>query len=74
MDMYSADEGDPNNHESVFRKKNVLAVFEKTVPILKRKLREETKSSSSSTTDARDASFWKETALNATRFIKYKKG
>lgn len=68
MDMYSADEGDPNNHESIFRKNNVLAAFEKTVPVLKRRIREANKSSPT------DVAYWKETALNASRFISYKKG
>ncbi len=68
MDMYSADEGDPNNHESIFRKNNVLGAFEKTVPVLKRKIREANKSSLT------DVAYWKETALNASRFISYKKG
>merc|ERR1712232_101981 len=43
MDMYSADEGNPNNHERVFRTKNVLGAFQKTVPIFKRKIREDEK-------------------------------
>ena len=68
MDMYSADEGDPNNHESIFRKNNVLVAFEKTVPVLKRKIREESQSNAGEI-----ISYWKETALNASRFIKYKK-
>jgi len=69
MDMYSADEGDPNNHESVFRNNNVLGAFQKNVPILRRKIREETDN-----TDPMDVALWKETALNASRFIKYKQG
>ncbi len=67
MDMYSADEGDPNNHENVFRRHNVLDAFEKCIPILRRKIREESKS------NPVDAQMWKETALNASRFVKYKK-
>lgn len=69
MDMYSADEGDPGNHESVFRKKNVIQAFEEVVPILKRKIRE--KEMKDFTED--DLEYWKETAFNSMRFIKYKK-
>jgi len=71
MDMYSADEDEPNNHEQVFRKKDVLGAFQKSVPILKRKIREDEKMSD---VDDAEVEFWKETALNATRFIRYKKG
>lgn len=71
MDMYSADEGDVNNHESVFRQKDVVGAFQKSVPILKRKVREE---ESKEGTSSEEVFVWKEIILNATRFIKYKKG
>lgn len=84
MDMYSADDDDPNNHEKVFRAKNVLGAFQKTVPIFKRKIREDERRRNSSTSISRggmimvcsleEMEVWKETALNAVRFIKYKKG
>lgn len=67
MDMYSADEGDPNNHESIFKKNKVLVTFEKNLPVLKRKCREATKPSQT------EIAYWNETALNASRFINYKK-
>ena len=71
MDMYSADEGDANNHEAVFRSKGVLDVFQKTVPILKEKIRaDEIKGNVS----YEEIEFLKEIRLNATRFIRYKKG
>ena len=68
MDIYSADEGDANNHEIIFRKNKVLETFEKCIPILKRKIREESQANPT------DASVWKEVALNSSRFVKYKKG
>ncbi len=75
MDMYSADEGDPDNHEGVFRAKNVLGVFQKTVPIFKRKIREdEGKIRVGLVCSFEEIEVWRETALNAVRFIKYKKG
>jgi hypothetical protein len=71
MDMYSADEEDANNHEAVFRSKGVLNIFEKTVPILKEKIRaDESKGNAS----YEEVEFLKEIGLNATRFIRYKKG
>ena len=70
MDMYSSDEGDANNHEGVFRKKGVLDAFQKTVPNFKRKIRDEGKKEG---IGYEEVEFWNETALNATRFIKYKK-
>mmetsp|Transcript_15789 Transcript_15789/g.29792 ORF Transcript_15789/g.29792 Transcript_15789/m.29792 type:complete len:776 (-) Transcript_15789:1993-4320(-) len=71
MDMYSADEGDANNHEAVFRRNNVLSAFQKSVPILKRKVREEESKESIS---REEELVLKEIILNATRFVKYKKG
>lgn len=71
MDMYSADEEDANNHEAVFRSKGVLNIFEKTVPILKEIIRaDESKGNAS----YEEVEFLKEIGLNATRFIRYKKG
>lgn len=70
MDMYSSDEGDANNHENVFRAKGVLSSFQANVPILRNKIRADERNSRFS---PEDIEFWKETALNAARFIKYKK-
>lgn len=70
MDIYSADEGDANNHEGVFRSKGVLGAFQKSVPIFKKKIRgHETKGN----VDYEEVEFLKEVGLNATRFIRYKK-
>ena len=70
MDIYSADEGDANNHEGVFRSKDVLGAFQKSVPIFKKKIRgHETKGK----VDYEEVEFLKEIGLNATRFIRYKK-
>jgi hypothetical protein len=59
-----------NNHESVFSRKDVLGAFHKSVPILKRKVREEESKGAS----REEVLVWKEIILNGTRFIKYKKG
>ena len=67
MRMYSADADEPDNHEDVFRNKNVLGAFQKSVPVMKRKIREEDGRSSQD-----DVEVWNETIFNATRFIKYK--
>ena len=69
MDMYSADETDAGNHEAIFKQKNVLQAFERTVPIFKRKLSLERGLASPA-----EIEMWKETSLNTSRFIKYKKG
>jgi len=70
MDIYSADEGDANNHEGVFRSKGVLGAFQKSVPIFKKKIRgHETKGK----INYEEVEFLKEIGLNATRFIRYKK-
>jgi hypothetical protein len=67
MDMYSSDEGDANNHENVFRSKDVLGTFKRSVPMLKSKINAEKR-----LYDADEVEFFKESALNASRFIKYK--
>lgn len=71
MDMYSADEGDPGNHEKVFKSENVIGAFEKIVPIVKRKIREEELSNGFK--NEGETEYWKETIFNAVRFIKYKR-
>lgn len=79
MDMYSADEGDPHNHENVFRSMNVLEAMQRCAPVFKRKIRQEEVDSdgglgSSGTEEEDILSVWKETSLNVTRFVRYKKG
>jgi len=71
MDIYGAyDDDDPNSHCEVFGQKNVLNYFQKSISVLKKKILEE---------EIRNKGFdelemWKETVLNAKRFVKYKKG
>lgn len=74
MDMYSADAGDPNNHADVFQAMCVLGVFQKCAPIFKRKIRQEEMNDGGGGGSMEDCSMWKETALNVTRFVRYKKG
>jgi len=69
MDMYSADETDEGNHEEIFKQKNVLQAFQRMAPILKRKISLERGVASPA-----EIEMWKETSLNTSRFIKYKKG
>jgi len=71
MEMYSSDEGDPNNHEQVFKSRDVLGSFQKIIPMFKRKIREGEKMDGISFDDIE---LWRETAVNASRFVKYKKG
>jgi len=71
MEMYSSDEGDPNNHEQVFKSRDVLGSFQKIIPMFKRKIREGEKMDGISFDDIE---LWRETAVNAGRFVKYKKG
>jgi hypothetical protein len=69
MDMYSADETDLYNHEKVFRSRDVLSIFIRWVPLLKKRIADE-KGSPRSTSNY---SMWEETLFNAKRFIQYKK-
>eukprot|EP00522_Entomoneis_paludosa_P015485 CAMPEP_0172443650 /NCGR_PEP_ID=MMETSP1065-20121228/3881_1 /TAXON_ID=265537 /ORGANISM="Amphiprora paludosa, Strain CCMP125" /LENGTH=710 /DNA_ID=CAMNT_0013193959 /DNA_START=34 /DNA_END=2166 /DNA_ORIENTATION=- len=63
MDIY----GDDDRHPDVFQEMNVLSHFQRTVPIVKQKL------NIANDQDA-DAEFIGEIAMNASRFIQYKKG
>ena len=69
MVMYSADETDEGNHEAIFREKNVIGAFQHVLPIFKRKLKAERRSA-----EVDEFETWKETSLNARRFIDYKRG
>lgn len=70
MDIYgSYDDGDPNSHSDVFVKKSVLNHFQKSIPVLKKKIFEEEIKNKG----IEESEIWKETVLNAKRFIKYKK-
>lgn len=65
MDIY----GDDGRHPAIFDSLQVLPHIQKAVPVLKQRigLVERTESQE-------DVEQWKETAMNATRFIQYKKG
>ena len=71
MDIFGAyDDDDPNAHTNVFVEKNILNHFQKSTAILKKKIRQEQIQNNC----LEEAEIWKETVLNATRFVKYKKG
>jgi len=80
MDMYGNDEDDGCCYPSVFESLQVLSHFQRYVPTLKSKLKEqERKLRQQRSEDAPDADLveveqWKETILNASRFVQYKKG
>ena len=65
MDIYSEDEC----HPDVFRSLQVLAYFQKTVPLFKTTIATERPRISQDEVEQ-----WRESALNASRFIMYKKG
>lgn len=76
MDMYSVDEDDPLSHETIFKDMNVLDAFINYLPILKRKIRQEEcsiGSSNNNNINPNDLEMSKETFINTSRFIKYKK-
>jgi hypothetical protein len=64
MDIY----GDDDCHPTVFEALDVLGDFQRSVPLLKQRISVETTDA-----DPDDVEQWKETALNASRFIAYKK-
>ena len=68
MDMYSLDETDEGNHDATFSGKNVLAALQAVLPNFKKRIALERVKA-----DAESVEVWKETALNAKRFIQYKK-
>ena len=65
MDIY----GDEEKHPSVFKDLNVLGHFQKTLPGLKQSIQADRVD-----TPREEVERWKETALNASRFIQYCKG
>ena len=67
MDIYS----DDDCHPEVFAQLNVLRHFQQSLPLLKQRIAVEelTKNSAPDMLEA-----WKETAMNAGRFVQYKKG
>ena len=67
MDIYS----DDDCHPEVFAQLNVIRHFQQSLPLLKQRIAVEelTKNSAPDLLEA-----WKETAMNAGRFVQYKKG
>eukprot|EP00984_Skeletonema_dohrnii_P012269 scaffold4962_cov151-Skeletonema_dohrnii-CCMP3373.AAC.2 len=65
MDMYGGDD----SHDEVFGQQDVLGHFQRCLPGFKRRVK---KTVANSTREELDT--WNETALNCSRFIKYKKG
>ena len=65
MDIY----GDDDCHTRLFESRNVLNHFQRSLPALKQRISLEGRSSG-----PEDVEQWKETAMNAARFIQYKKG
>lgn len=67
MDIY----GEDDCHPTVFGSLDVLGHFQRTLPLLKQKIAVEQLTKNRSTEEIEQ---WKETAMNAARFIQYKKG
>ena len=67
MDMYGGDDC----HDLVFEKENVIDHFRRSLPGFKRRVKKVAKASN---TTREEVLVWNETALNASRFIKYKGG
>ena len=65
MDIF----GDDDRHPSVFGDLGVLSYFQRTVPILKKSIHQDRDNAEPEVIEQ-----WRETALNASRFIRYKKG
>lgn len=63
MDMYGGDD----SHEDVFCQQDVLGHFQRCLPGLRRRIKKAKTNSS-----REDLDTWNETALNCSRFIKYK--
>lgn len=71
MDMYGAD----NCHEEVFEREDVLGHFQRCLPGFKRRIKKIAwDGGRKSKRYDEEVGVWNETALNASRFIKYKKG
>jgi hypothetical protein len=77
MDMYGNDEDDGCCHVSVFESMQVLSHFQRRIPTLKSELKQLEKNWKGNGDDSVDRAgleHWKETLLNASRFVQYKKG
>ena len=69
MDMYGNDEDDGCCHLTVFESLEVLKHFQRSIPTLKSKLKQQKDKA-----HLVELEQWKETLLNASRFVQYKKG
>lgn len=80
MDMYGEDEDDGTCYQSVFESLQVLGHFQRCIPTLKTKLKERERllkfggQNDEDGTDRLELEQWKETVLNSSRFVQYKKG
>jgi hypothetical protein len=77
MDIYGNDEDDGCCHVSVFESMQVLSHFQRRIPTLKSELKQLEKKWKGQGDDSGDRAgleHWKETLLNASRFVQYKKG
>jgi hypothetical protein len=77
MDMYGNDEDDGCCHVSVFESMQVLSHFQRRIPTLKSELKQlekNWKGQGDNSVDGAGLEHWKETLLNASRFVQYKKG
>ena len=79
MDMYGNDEDDGCCYQSVFENLKVLGHFQRCIPALKSKLKEEERKVKQGAqgdhgADRLELEQWKETVLNSSRFVQYKKG
>jgi len=71
MDMYGGD----NCHDEVFEKEGVVDHFHRCMPGFKRRIKKVAGAGRCGPSGSREeVEVWNETALNASRFIKYKKG
>jgi hypothetical protein len=66
MDVY----GDDELYAKVFEQKDVLGHFQQSLPVFRRDIKEMERRDDAT---REDTEIWRETALNTSRFIKYKK-
>ena len=79
MDMYGNDDDDGCCYQSVFESLQVLGHFQRCIPALKSKLKDQEKqfkedAQRDGSADRLELEQWKETLLNSSRFVQYKKG
>jgi len=79
MDMYGNDEDDGICHQTVFESMQILSHFQRCIPTIKSKIKAEERklnqgSQSEDGADRLELEQWKETVLNGSRFVQYKKG